>query len=273
MNKSFLITEQERKRIIGMHTYATRTQHLNEIYEGGIIQEGDDLCEIICKRKMAAYGSNGDAVKEIQHALAKCGYNAKYEGGGMNTGCAKDKNSCDGKFRQHTRDAVKEFQKDNKLTVDGKVGYNTLMSLQEEGCIDLPDCKCDDDNNQKQDNDLKFDDPKKMIDDVNCDTLKKCVYDHIIMVPVPDYNKFNKCIGGGQKDDTDLKDNIYLDKEGFVEGCTWHIRTNDTTQGYKRIIECPKSLNCMPGPNKDMKYCNSKAIKACEAKKCTNITY
>ena len=47
MNKSFLITEQERKRIIGMHTYATRTQHLNEIYEGGIIQKGDDLGEII----------------------------------------------------------------------------------------------------------------------------------------------------------------------------------------------------------------------------------
>ena len=47
MNKSFLITEQERKRIIGMHTYATRTQHLNEIYEGGKIQEKGTHNELI----------------------------------------------------------------------------------------------------------------------------------------------------------------------------------------------------------------------------------
>ena len=29
----------------------------------------------------------------------------------------------------------------------------------------------------------------------------------------------------------------------------------------------------MPGPNKDMTYCNSKAIKACVDAKCTSITY
>lgn len=273
MNKSFLITEEERKRIINMHTYATKTQHLNESYEFGIIQEGDELCDIICKRKMAAYGSNGDVVKEIQHALSKCGYNIKYEGGGMNTGCAKDKNNCDGKFRQHTRDAVKEFQKKNGLTVDGKVGYNTLKALEEEGCIDLPQCNCDDyDKDQQQDNDFNYDDPKKIIDNINCDKLKKCVYDHIL-IPAPDYNGFDKCIGIGQKGDMDDEDYSNLEKDGFVEGCTWYIRTNDLNKGYKRIMACPDYLDCMPGPNKDMTYCNSKAIQTCKAKGCTKITY
>ena len=146
------------------------------------------------------------------------------------------------------------------------------MSLQEEGCIDLPDCKCDD-YDKNQENDFNYDDPKKIIDDINCDTLKKCVYDHIL-IPAPDYNGFNKCIGFGQKGDMDETDYSNLEKDGFVEGCAWHIRTNKTsTKGYEYIIECPDYLNCMPGPNKDMRYCNSKAIQACKTKGCTKITY
>ena len=107
MNKRFTITEEEKRRIIGMHQIATKSHYIMEKYEGGLIMVGDDLCEIECERKIAAYGSNGDAVKEIQHALSKCGYNTEYEGGGMNQGCGEDKNNCDGKFREHTRDSVK----------------------------------------------------------------------------------------------------------------------------------------------------------------------
>lgn len=276
MNKSFNITEQERKRILGMHTYANRTQYLNEIYEYGIIQEGDDLCDIICKRKMAAYGSNGDVVKEIQHALSKCGYNTKYEGGGMNSGCANNKDNCDGKFRNHTRDAVKEFQRDNGLTVDGKVGYNTLKALEEEGCIKLPECDCEEKKQKEeedtQQDDFNFDDPKKIIDRIDCNNLKKCVKDYI-MIPAPDYNGFEKCIGIGQKGDMDEEDYSNLEKDGFVEGCTWYIRTNENTSGYKRIMACPDYLDCMPGINKDMRHCNSKAIKTCKDRGCTKITY
>ena len=142
MNRRFTITEEEKRRIIGMHQIATKSHYIMEKYEGGLIMEGDDLCEIECERKVAAYGSNGDAVKEIQHALSKCGYNTKYEGGGMKQGCGEDKNNCDGKFREHTRDSVKEFQRENGLTVDGKVGSDTLKKLVSEGCLDDPQCDC-----------------------------------------------------------------------------------------------------------------------------------
>lgn len=275
MNKSFLITEEERKRIINMHTYATKTQYLNESYEYGIIQQGDELCDIICKRKIAAYGSNGDVVKEIQHALSKCGYNIKYEGGGMKTGCAKDKKNCDGKFRQHTRDAVKEFQKNNGLTVDGKVGYDTLKALEEEGCIKLPECDCEE-KKQKEEEDTQqdyfnFDDYKKIIDNIDCNNLKKCVKDYII-ISDPNHYGFENCIGIRQKVDMDEEDYSNLEKDGFVKSCMWYIRTNDT-KGDKYIMECPDYLNCMPGINKDMRFCNSKAIKTCKDKGCTKITY
>ena len=35
------------------------------------IQEGDDLCDILCFRKQANFGSNGEVVKLIQNALVK----------------------------------------------------------------------------------------------------------------------------------------------------------------------------------------------------------
>ena len=262
MNRSFNITEQERRRIIGMHTYATKTQHLNESYEYGIIQEGDELCDIICKRKMAAYGSNGDVVKEIQHALSKCGYNIKYEGGGMNTGCAKDKNSCDGKFRQHTRDAVKEFQKNNGLTVDGKVGYNTLKALEEEGCIDLPQCNCDDydDNQEKYVEDEKT--KQDYVNQFDCEEVKYCMQKYLFNSPVPDYPGFMECIMNNAKKGDDKIDNDYINKDGKVNQCYWNV-------GGKDVFKCPEFVNCMPGPGKDFKYCDSIAIKMCIKVGCT----
>ncbi len=277
MNRSFLITEDERRRIIGMHQTATKKHYIMEKYEGGLIMEGDDLCDIECENKIAAYGSNGDAVKEIQHALSKCGFNIKYEGGGMNTGCAKDKNKCDGKFRQHTRDAVKEFQKANGLFVDGKVGSITLAKLVSEGCLDDPQCDC---NNQQDviddyDQDIIDTDPIKIIDTVDCEKLKKCVKEYILSLDIPDYKGFKSCIGNeDQLKDSDQEDPANFDKDGFVEGCAWFIRTNENTVGYKRIMSCPDYLNCMPSTNRDnLKYCNSKAIQACKAKGCTKITY
>jgi hypothetical protein len=274
MNRSFLITEDERRRIIGMHQTATKNQYIMEKYEGGLIMEGDDLCDIECEDKIAAYGSNGEAVKEIQHALSKCGYNIKYEGGGMNSGCAKDKKNCDGKFRQHTRDAVKEFQRANGLTVDGKVGSITLAKLVSEGCLEDPQCDCKDFQEDDYIEDVIDTDPIKIIDTVDCEKLKKCIKNHIL-TPVPDYPSFEKCIGDNEKKrDSDREDPAELDKDGFVEGCAWFIRTNENTVGYKRIMSCPDYLNCMPSTNKqNTTYCNSKAIQACKAKGCTKITY
>lgn len=108
-----------------------------------LIQQGDDLCDILCGRKVAAYGSNGDVVKKIQQALAKCGHNVEYEGGGINQGCKDDFNKCDGKFRKETKKAVESFQKGFQgLVVDGVVGRETLRVLGEK-CIQLPQCDCE----------------------------------------------------------------------------------------------------------------------------------
>jgi len=201
MNKRFTITEEEKRRIIGMHQTANKNHYIMEKYEGGLIMEGDDLCEIECERKMAAYGSNGDAVKEIQHALAECGYNTKYEGGGMNQGCREDKNKCDGKFRQHTRDSVKEFQEENGLTVDGKVGSNTLKKLISEGCLDDPQCDC-----EKQDFDQEFkqDDTKQdYVEQFDCEEVKHCMQKYLFANPVPDYSGFMECILNNARKDND----------------------------------------------------------------------
>ncbi|MEN6313264.1 MAG: peptidoglycan-binding domain-containing protein [Clostridiaceae bacterium] len=60
------------------------------------------------------YGSKGDDVKKLQQALTDAGYDTK---------------GTDGIFGANTQAAVKAYQKDKGLTVDGIVGQQTLGSL------------------------------------------------------------------------------------------------------------------------------------------------
>ncbi len=60
------------------------------------------------------FGDSGSAVKEMQQALNKLGYNT---------------NGADGKYGNGTRNAVKSFQRANRLTADGIAGNNTLTKL------------------------------------------------------------------------------------------------------------------------------------------------
>lgn len=77
-----------------------------------------------------SYGASGEDVEKIQRALQlkKC-----YSG------------IVDGKFGNQTRDALKKYQKDNKLTITGKVDYSTVLSLfgrvQETSAKDDPKMK------------------------------------------------------------------------------------------------------------------------------------
>jgi len=87
------------------------------------------LCPIQCKTKVLGKGNAGEDVKLIQNALAKCGFNKENFGGGMKVGCDKDHTKCDGKFNTETAKAVREFQKDTKITMDGLVGPKTLAHL------------------------------------------------------------------------------------------------------------------------------------------------
>lgn len=59
-------------------------------------------------------GSRGNDVKELQRRLTSLGYNTY---------------GADGVFGSNTEKAVRKFQKDRKLTVDGKVGPLTKKSL------------------------------------------------------------------------------------------------------------------------------------------------
>ena len=73
----------------------------------------------LCATALAAYatlryGDSGAAVKKMQVALVKLGYNT----GGT-----------DGKFGPTTRTAVQRFQRDNGLKVDGVAGNQTLTLL------------------------------------------------------------------------------------------------------------------------------------------------
>jgi len=185
---------------------------LSESYEGGIIQQGDDSCEIRCKRKLAKNGSNGDVVKYIQHLLAANGFNQKYAGGGMGGDCYDFPTACDGKYRRHTKDAVMEFQRKYRLTPDGVVGYNTLKKMCEvfkpkSGTIIesvkaweslCKDCNCQDDYQYDQENDYQDDfddiDVYNPINRVECDTLKSCVYKYLYKT-APDIKGFMRCTG------------------------------------------------------------------------------
>ncbi|MBQ7107436.1 MAG: spore cortex-lytic enzyme [Clostridia bacterium] len=62
----------------------------------------------------SAYGSRGEEVREIQARLAALGY---YNG------------SIDGIYGVQTKNAVKRFQQDRNLTVDGIAGEKTLAAL------------------------------------------------------------------------------------------------------------------------------------------------
>ena len=104
---------------------------LNEAVTGIIGKNDRDFCLIKCNIKHAKNGSSGDIVKFIQFVLASNTFNPKYKGGGMNENCGEKWQYCDGKFRNHTKDTVKEFQREYKLSADGIVGPNTLNKMCE----------------------------------------------------------------------------------------------------------------------------------------------
>src|SRR5829696_3306668 len=63
-------------------------------------------------------GSTGAKVIELQRALTQAGYGSLLGQGGI-----------DGRFETLTQNAVKKFQQDNRLPVDGKVGPVTWGAL------------------------------------------------------------------------------------------------------------------------------------------------
>ena len=244
-----------------------------------LIQQGDTWCDIRCKRKIAAHGSNGDIIKHIQHALAKGvlegpvgqsygPYNPDKGGGGMSEACAKNWKSCDGKFREETKKAVKEFQDDIKeLTTDGIVGLNTLNALCKYG-FDLPqeacedDCKCDrDDQTPIDDIDINIDIDEN-IGSKECNTILRCIRTTMAGPPgmltqgtdkwaiflscikgvidtrgkckgCPKYVWYGPQVEGGDKE--------YWARKGFEEACVRN-KCSIATRNYKLFDNWQKNL-------------------------------
>jgi len=221
-----------------------------------IIQRGDDLCDILCERKQAKFGSNGDVVKKIQNALVKCGFNVEKEGGGINKGCKEDWTKCDGKFRKETQKAVKEFQETMKLTVDGSVGKKTLTALGSQnaspvgGCIQLPQCDC---NEKPKDKDKEGrEDWWTLIDGgsskmKDSESINKCLYSAI-----------EKC---KSSNDSNCFQNTFFQ-------C---MRAGGPKKGgNKECGDCPKYINRMKGPNtKELQAWEKDCIKS----GCSKVAY
>lgn len=223
-----------------------------------IIQEGDDLCDILCGKKQAKFGSNGPVVQEIQHALNKCGFNVEKQGGGINEACKTSVQGCDGLFRKETQKAVEEFQKAMGLTVDGAVGYRTLTAMASNkantqgGCIDLPKCDCKDKDTDNDNNDNQKSDWWNLIDGGSskmndCDTINKCLY-----------NAINKCKG---VNGTSCFSNTFF--ECMRDG-------GPKKGGNNKCGDCPDYINRMPGPGQKPL---SKFQEECIKSGCSKVAY
>lgn len=238
---------------------------LTEAAYGTCVQNGDTLCAIKCKIKVAMIRCpKSDEVKQIQHALAKKGYFGG-EGGGMSKKCAEDVQACDGIFDWRTKKAVTEFQTEFGLTpIDGIVGYDTLTAMEDNGIIDKLQCDCE---KQKEQDKIQDDKQKPIrqeteeiegIGKVECGTLIYCLnYFYKRMTPVSPPNQDTlftlfDCIRNPKKFGKD-KDNR---------------RVDDKTQ------QCPQYIDCMPKiGGVDPRCTDSSFKKRCIDTFKTKITY
>lgn len=81
--------------------------------------------DILSNNKTLKLGNKGELVKSIQSALFK---KIDWAGVVTNPGCKSD-NDCDGVYGKNTKKAVEEYQRKNKLNVDGEIGRQTYIYL------------------------------------------------------------------------------------------------------------------------------------------------
>ena len=220
------------------------------------IESGDELCDIMCFRKQAKYGSEGDVVKKIQNGLANCGFNTEKQGGGIVEGCKTDYKKCDGKFLEETQKAVEEFQKKNNLKVDGSVGNATLLKMVATKCLKMDkDCDCKEeqkpgDDEIETDDKIREDSKWWTIIDGGDSTLNDCGKINRCLYKMIKYKKFNQ--------------------DSFIKCMRYKkeiIPTPVNSLGPK-CLGCPAFDNQMPGPSIVPRE-DSQFIKQCIKNGCT----
>jgi len=99
----------------------TEVSRMKEIM--GLVTENID--SVISQGKVLRKGSTGPDVEELQRMFKNLGYDIGTFG--------PNKDGIDGKYGDTMDRVVREFQQKNNLTVDGKVGKNTLTKMIEVG--------------------------------------------------------------------------------------------------------------------------------------------
>lgn len=88
--------------------------YLNQTYKAGLVVDGIWGVKTRAAFKTVKYGDKNNLVYAMQGLMYACGYDA---------------NGVDGIFGNGMREAVKTFQKDRRLTVDGIIGKDTLTAM------------------------------------------------------------------------------------------------------------------------------------------------
>ena len=98
----------------------------------GYVQPTDtDWSAVTENNKVIGLNAKGPLVKEVQNMLINIGYSGTTSGSITTdvAGCGDDVEKCDGIYGPTTKEMVKQYQKDNGLSVDGIVGQQTYRSL------------------------------------------------------------------------------------------------------------------------------------------------
>jgi hypothetical protein len=98
----------------------------------GYVQPTDtDWSAVTTNNKVIGLNAKGPLVKKVQNKLINYGYSGTTLGSITTDveGCKADVEKCDGIYGKSTKEMVKQYQKDNGLSVDGIVGQQTQDSM------------------------------------------------------------------------------------------------------------------------------------------------
>ena len=98
----------------------------------GYVQPTDtDWSAVTENNKIIGLNAKGPLVKQVQNKLINIGYSGTTSGSITTdvAGCGDDVEKCDGIYGKLTKEMVKQYQKDNDLSVDGNVGQQTYDAM------------------------------------------------------------------------------------------------------------------------------------------------